>query len=184
MRMFSFVNSRRIFSLSVTIFLFFMLTGFFSCHRSRQAIKIPNPMAVSSSEECLDVIGKTFAVPADADDVSWFSISGSLYQLSFNWRGIACTARMEKTSCAEDISGIYYSWERITKENAGPYPGETKYVTVEDGNILAVCNFYDDDGISCSLSMNVPGLGPGDTDDIRKLLINFAEDIWGLPPND
>lgn len=182
MKMFVFSSIRRTLRLFLASVLFFLMTVFLSCHKSCPSVRIPNPMAVSSSEECLGVLGKTFIVPAEADDVSWFSISGSLYQLSFTWRGISCIARMEKTTSAEDISGIHYSWERITKENAGSYSAETKYVTIEDGSILAVCNFYDNDGISCSLSMNVPGLGPGDTDDIRKLLINFAGDIWGLSP--
>ena len=154
----------------------------FSCHRVQPSAGIPNPVKDSDSDAVSAALGKTFYLPENSSDESWSVISGNLYQLNYSWNGVECTARMEKTPEKEDISGLYYSWEKNTDEMLDEYPCTTRYLTVEDGNILAEISFYDESGISCSLSVKVPGLGPGDTDDIRKLLINLALETWGKSP--
>lgn len=144
-------------------------------------VGMPNPVRECSREEVLSQTGFTFKVPQQAEDVHFSVIGGKLAQMNFVWSGCDCTCRIKASEGVEleDISGYWYNWEKVTDEKIGWCKAVAKYLTTEKGNVVAVCNWIDVvPGIVYSFSMDIPGLGPGDIDDIRRLCLKLSEECW------
>lgn len=142
---------------------------------------LPNPVRECSAEEVLEKTGFSFKVPSEAEDVHYSVIAGNLAQMNFVWSGCDCTARIKAAEGVEleDISGCWYNWEKVSDEKIGWCKAVAKYLTTEKGNVVAVCSWIDAvPGIVYSFSMDIPGLGPGDIDDIRRLCLKLAEETW------
>lgn len=140
-----------------------------------------NPMKCSGPEEILEVLGVEFKVPEMAQEVKYFLIGNRLAQMDFFWKGIDCTARIRlcEEKVLEDISGMYYSWETESDCEIGWCRGKVKYVTRNDGAIVSVCCWLDGrSGVLYSLSMIIPGIGPGDISDVKGLIEKIAYETW------
>lgn len=149
--------------------------------KSSRAVGLPNPVRECSAQEVLEKTGFKFNIPQGGEDVHYSVIGGTLAQMNFVWSGCDCIARAKATGSVEleDISGYYYNWEKITEETVGWCKAQAKYLTTEMGNVIAVCNWIDVvPGVVYSFSMDIPGLGPGDIDDIRRLCLKLSNETW------
>ncbi len=116
---------------------------------------IPNPVKESSAEEILASLGFSFNVPADAKDVTYSIISGTLAQAMFLWNGSDCVVRAEMTGELEpkDISGCYYDWQETSSAKIG-YNDATVKIFTSDSESVGICIWVDKvPGIEYSVSM-------------------------------
>lgn len=155
---------------------------FFSCHRvekNTKSIGMANPVKDCTPEYLLEAMGVSFNEPAESQEILYSSISDSIAQMRFNWKGCNCIARIKSSDKMDDISGCYYDWEKEIQTKIGWCDAVIKYAVIQDGNIVAVCNWYDVvPGLLYSFSMVVPGIGPGDVSDVAELVQDLATQTY------
>lgn len=137
--------------------------GFSGCKRVKVSadnqenlVGMPNPVKESSAEEILSSLGFIFNVPADAKDVSYSIISGTLAQAMFFWGDSDCVVRAEMTSALEpkDISGCYYDWQETSSAKIGYNDAAVKMFTSDSASV-GICIWVDKvPGIEYSVSMS------------------------------
>ncbi|MBQ5471571.1 MAG: hypothetical protein IIT58_06160 [Treponema sp.] len=164
------------------IFSILLSVSMISCRRidnkNKGTIGMPNPIKACTAED-LEKAGFAFIVPSESQEVSYSIISDSIAQMSFNWKGCDCNARMQSEKELKDISGYWYTWETEYDSKVSGCDAKVKYATKEDGNIAAVCLWFDsNNGYLYSFSMTVPGIGPGDISDVGTLVLNLAEQTY------
>lgn len=171
-------------SMKKSFFIVLVLLTLMSCHKSNSSkftntSRIPNPLVQSSAQEILNKLGFSFKIPEGAQEISYSIIADELAQMDFTWNAIKCCARIKASSQAEDISGCYYSWEKVYPAKISYNDVSVKYITESDGNIIAAATWYDKaPGISYSFTLSVPGIGPGNIDDVGELCRSLAEETW------
>ena len=160
-----------LFVLTVTLFL--------SCSGNNKSTKrligMSNPVKEVSYEYIQDNLNLSFSYPSEAVEIHYSVISDNLAQMSFVWNGCDCLARKKYCNNYEDISGLYYSWEKEASEKINGHDIKVRYLTIENGNVIANAVWYDSKkALMTSFYMNIPGIGPGDIDDIRRLCLELA----------
>ncbi len=105
---------------------------------------VPNPVKESSADEISTSLGFYFNVPADAKDVSYSIISGSLAQAMFSWNDSDCVVRAKMSSELEpkDISGFYYNWQETSFVKVG-YNDATVKLFNSDSESVGICIWLD-----------------------------------------
>lgn len=84
------------------------------------SIGIANPITEVTEQELLEQTGIIFSIPADANNVKYFTIATDpiTAQMVFNWTDSEIICRVKSSDFPsdngiEDISGFYYDWELI-----------------------------------------------------------------------
>ena len=106
---------------------------------AKQTVGLPNPIHESSAEEITKQLKVKFAVPDSAKDVRYSIIAGNLAQMDFIWNDAECTARIERNTETEDISGFYYNWSNETPCNVGENIATVKWQITEIGEVVGIC---------------------------------------------
>ena len=131
---------------------------------------LANPWEESSKEEISEVVGGDMEPLEEATDAQYLlNLDEGIGEMSFNYLGAECVARVKTTEELEDISGMNYdNWETEAVE-IGEIKGEFK-ATKDGDNTVQVINLYDPSTeISYSLSavgkdldgMDIQGLAEG-----------------------
>lgn len=131
-------------------------------------IGMPNPIKESTSEEILNKIGVSFAIPDGAENLHYSVISGSLAQVDFLWNKAECTARAEPSgeTSLKDISGFYYNWKNSAEVKVGYNNAKANWTKDENGNSVGICIWWDAaPGIMYSVSMR----NNADAENLKKL---------------
>ena len=105
----------------------------------KQTVGLQNPIHESSAEEITEQLSVKFAVPNGAKDVRYSIIAGNLAQMDFIWNDAECTARIERNTETEDISGFYYNWSNETPCNVGENTATLKWQITEIGEVVGIC---------------------------------------------
>lgn len=105
----------------------------------KQTVGLQNPIHESSAEEITEQLKVNFAVPDGAKDVRYSIIAGNLAQMDFIWNDAECTARIERNTETEDISGFYYNWSNETPCNVGENTATLKWQITEIGEVVGIC---------------------------------------------
>lgn len=112
---------------------------------SSAVIGLPNPIKEVSNEEILNKFGYTFVIPQGVENVRYSTISNSLAQVNFTWKGANCNVRFEPTEekSVKDISGFYYDWKNSANVKVGEISAKAKWTEDGEGNVVGICIWYD-----------------------------------------
>lgn len=141
--------------------------------------KLKNPVIPSSAAEFQNRFNIKFNLPENSEQIEYSIIAEKLIQMNFVWSCCDCTVRSKKSNKFEDISGCYYDWESTSIEKIKKCEATVKYTTCSDGNIVAICLWFDNENEQMySFSIILPGIGPGNLDDVRQLAIRMSEQVY------
>ena len=154
---------------------------------SEETAAIGNPWVDCNEEAILEKLDFYMCAPYDAIDVKCqMNESDNMAQMTFNYGEpeLEYTYRVKKAQEFEDISGLYYDWTVIEKQQIAWYDGECKRF-VGDNETVDVCQWYDSDlGLMYSLSTSAPDLDGYDiTAYVYQFLIPADESDRFMPSN-
>lgn len=92
--------------------------------------QIANPMHEATEQELLDQTGLSFAIPAEASDVTYAYFDTEpqkLAQAEYIMNGVTYTVRAQASAEAEDISGYYLDWDHTESTTVGTCDAELRY---------------------------------------------------------
>ena len=105
--------------------------------------EIANPWEETDQEGFLNATGLSLAVPESAENVLYLVMpSEGLGEMQFSLNGLEYTARIKAAAEFEDISGLYYDWNR--EEDCKVSYCEGKVLEAQDGEeIVSACMWFD-----------------------------------------
>ncbi|WP_443097617.1 rhodanese-like domain-containing protein [Treponema succinifaciens] len=106
---------------------------------ANKTIGLPNPVQESTAEDIAKELNVKFAVPDGAKNIRYSIVSGNLAQMDFILNEAECTARIQRVSESEDISGFYYNWSNETPCTVGENAGIAKWQITEVGEVVGIC---------------------------------------------
>jgi len=114
-----------------------------SCMSEEMFFSMPNPWTETTSEEMALVTGLSFAVPENAENITYFMNEGlSLAEMRFDLNGVSYTARIQPANAFTDISGLYYNLTLCAEAAIGA--SEAKIFTCPAENeTVFLCLWYD-----------------------------------------
>lgn len=156
----------------IVIFIFASCLSGRTTKESDSVVYIPNPVTKATPRQIMEGLGVEFLVPLNATDISYSIIADKIAQMSFIWINARCCARIQSTSQLEDISGMYYEWNKEEPCRIGWCDGVVKLLDKENSDeSTGVCLWYDAaPGLMYSLSME----GNANVDN----LTNLAQQIY------
>ncbi len=130
---------------------------------------IGNPWKTCDLEEILANYGWKFGVPEKASELIYRCMrDGTMAEMQFILDEVKWTARMKKGDALEDISGMYYSWDKdgeneghglksiLSDNNGNEIEGEQHILSVEGGTAEIALWYYAPKGLIFSLSCLSP----------------------------
>ena len=118
---------------------------------SDKAAGIANPMKESGVAALRKHFGCPLSLPEGAEEQKSYLIAGKLGELRFTLDGVRYTARMQKTSAVEDITGLYYQWTDVRDLTVSSCNAPAVCYT-HDGNEKVTALLWYEDGLTRSLS--------------------------------
>jgi len=120
------------------------------------AAQLANPWVDCTLKDIQEKTGLDFGTPANAKDITYRLMeSDKLGEMNFTVDGAKCCARVKAVGQAEDISGMYYTWDSNTTAES-TVNGQARTYTVsktKDGKAI-LCTWFDAvPGIQWSLSV-------------------------------
>ena len=146
-------------------------------------VSMANPWVDCTEEEAKTHVPRLFQVPEGAENVAWSVMHPEedrpLVQAAFDLDGLSYNARAQVTGDdAEDISGMYYTWDRtddITLANWGGGEMKGTYSRAVGEETADLITWYDVEiGISYSLSTVADDLDGFDLQAIAESM--YSED--------
>ncbi|MBR1853309.1 MAG: hypothetical protein IJ794_09245, partial [Lachnospiraceae bacterium] len=133
-----------------------------------------NPWKELTEEELVKATGRTFRLPAEAQNVHYsYMESEGIVEAVFEWEALDFTVRRKQESGFEDISGMYYDWVIQNDVKIGTFVGK-EFTAFSEQKTVKVCMWYDtEEELMYSLSVMAADLNGFD---IRAL----AERLSGL----
>lgn len=111
--------------------------------KNTQLSGMPNPMHEATAESILNDIGFSFAAPAGAENISFFTIDMSdgsaIAEMRFTQGGVNWNYRMRAALEYSDISGMFYDWKNGAKASVGYNEAQLSWNDGEAG----VIGWYD-----------------------------------------
>ena len=98
---------------------------------------MPNPWTDIDAKAASEAAGFAFAVPENADKVIFRLLnSENLTEMDFYLHDTKCTARTKPSKGLEDISGMWYGWEKEKKSTVLGFPGKERFAK-NDSNAVS-----------------------------------------------
>lgn len=104
---------------------------------------MPNPWTDIDAKAASEAAGFAFAIPENADKVIYRLLnSKNLTEMDFYLQNTKCTARTEPSKEMEDISGMWYGWEKEKESIILGFPGKERFAR-NDSNAVSSGLWYD-----------------------------------------